>query len=82
MSVPKTRLLFVNRFQHFPPMVVHIHFGEHLADDAFRVDEEGGAGDAQRGFPATRLFAVDAVERGDGGVGVGDEREGQAELGR
>src|SRR5437879_5645927 len=66
--------------EHFVGVIVGLYLGPDLANDAFFIDQEGGALDTHIFLAIHALLFIDVIALGDLGLGVGEQREGQAEL--
>ena len=61
-------------------VTVHLHLAPDMADDAFAVDQEGGALDAHVALAVHALFHPHAKRLGGLVLRVGQQRVGQGEL--
>ena len=79
----KIRIIFQssNTLQYLRRVVLGVHFGNGLDDDAFLVDDVGGAQRALRHFAVHLLLALSLVGLQYSQVGVGDQMERQAVFG-
>src|SRR5882762_11862669 len=73
--------LALDEAQHVLRVLAHLHLGEHPANRAAAVDDEGGAVDPEELAAEEALGAEDSVGGADLGAGIAQKEERQPVLG-